>query len=75
MTNEERLQVYRDQLAEVNKAISAILGGAQEYSIGTRRIKRPDLGLLQEERRRLEAEISALESGNGIFKVAVFEGR
>jgi hypothetical protein len=74
MTNEERLQVYRDQLEEVNKAISAIMN-AQEYSIGSRRLRRPDLGLLYQERKRLEAEISALESGGGIFKVVVFEGR
>ena len=75
MTNEERLQIYKDQLAEVNKAITAILAGAQEYTIGTRRIKRPDFGLLYEERRRLESEIQALERGTGIFHVAVFEGR
>jgi hypothetical protein len=75
MTEEERLALLREQLVEVRKAISAILGGAQEYRIGTRSIKRPDLGLLYEEQTRLEKEISAIEGGGGIFRVAYFEGR
>ncbi|MEC0171158.1 peptidylprolyl isomerase [Paenibacillus graminis] len=75
MTEEERLILLREQLAEVIKAISAILGGAQEYRIGTRSIKRPDLGLLYEERSRLEREIRAIEDGGGIFRLAYFEGR
>lgn len=75
MTEEERLALLREQLVEVRKAISAILGGAQEYRIGSRSIKRPDLGRLYEERTRLEKEISAIEGGGGIFRVAYFEGR
>lgn len=77
MTEEERLLLLREQLAEVRKAISAILGGAQEYRIGSRSIKRPDLGLLYEEQARLEKEIRAIEAGDGggIFRVAYFEGR
>lgn len=75
MTNEERLTLLREQLAEVRKAISAILGGAQEYRIGSRSIKRPDLGRLYEERTRLEKEIQDIEEGGGIFRLAYFEGR
>lgn len=75
MTVEERLQKLREQLAQVERAILAIQNGAQEYSIGTRRLKRADLSLLYQERNRLEREIEALENGGGIFRVAVFEGR
>ncbi|WP_409176652.1 hypothetical protein [Brevibacillus fortis] len=75
MTPEERLARLREQLEQLNKAILAIQNGAQEYSIGPRRIKKADLGLLYKERDRLEREIEVLESGGGIFKVAVFEGR
>ncbi|OME03378.1 hypothetical protein BSK54_07970 [Paenibacillus odorifer] len=74
MTPEERLVRYREQLVEVEKAISAILGGAQEYRIGSRSIKRPDLGKLYEERNRLEQEIRSIEDG-GMFRLAYFEGR
>jgi conjugal transfer/entry exclusion protein len=75
MTVEERLQKLREQLAQVERAILVIQNGAQEYSIGTRRLKRADLSLLYQERNRLEREIEALENGGGIFRVAVFEGR
>ncbi|RNB72166.1 hypothetical protein [Brevibacillus panacihumi] len=75
MTADEKLQKLREQLAYVEKAIFAIQNGAQEYSIGTRRIRKADLSLLYQERDRLEREIEALENGGGIFKVAVFEGR
>jgi hypothetical protein len=75
MTPEERLVRYREQLVEVEKAISAILGGAQEYRIGSRSIKRPDLGKLYEERNRLEQEIRSIEDGGGMFRLAYFEGR
>ncbi|MEK4882341.1 MULTISPECIES: hypothetical protein [Paenibacillus] len=75
MTPEERLARYREQLVEVEKAISAILGGAQEYRIGSRSIKRPDLGKLYEERNRLEQEIRSIEDGGGMFRLAYFEGR
>ncbi|MDT3416163.1 SMC interacting uncharacterized protein involved in chromosome segregation [Brevibacillus aydinogluensis] len=75
MTAEERLQKLREQLVQVERAILAIQNGAQEYSIGTRRLKRADLSLLYQERNRLEREIEALENGGGIFRVAVFDGR
>lgn len=75
MNQEEKLLKLREQLEQVNKAILAIQNGAQEYSLGTRRLRRPDLGLLYKERDRLEREIDVLENGGGIFKVAVFDGR
>jgi len=75
MTTDEKLEKLRAQLAETEKAISAIVGGAQSYRIGNRQLQRADLSLLYRERDRLEEEIAALEGGGGIFKAAVFEGR
>lgn len=74
MTPEERLTSLNSQLLEVRSAITAILSGAQEYRIGSRSVRRPDLGLLYEERTRLEKEISLIENG-GMFRTAYFEGR
>lgn len=63
----------QEQLNQINAAITAILGGAQEYSIGSRRLRRPDLNILFEERRRLEAAL-ADENGN-TTTVAYFDRR
>ncbi len=75
ITPEERLIILQSQLVEIQNAISAILGGAQEYRIGNRSLKRPDLTTLYKERDRLEKEISSLESGRGMFRQVYFEGR
>lgn len=75
MTIEERLTELKAQLAQIRAAIAAILGGAQEYRIGSRSLKRPDLSLLLQEQGRLEREISIIERGGGIFQVGIFEGR
>jgi hypothetical protein len=75
MTSEERLLELQLELAEVKKAIKVILGGAQEYRIGSRTVKKPDLGLLYEERTRLEREIQSIVDGGGIFRTVYFEGR
>lgn len=61
------------ELTDINSAITAIEGGAQEYRIGSRSLKRGDLRTLYEERRRLKAEVAA-ESGNSTV-VARFDGR
>lgn len=63
----------QDDLTALNTAIAAILGGAQEYSIAGRRIRRADLKLLLDEKRRLEAQL-AEEQGNSIA-VAYFDRR
>lgn len=70
-----RLIKLKEQLAEIEDAISAILSGAQEYRIGSRSIRRVDLSVLYGERNRLEKEIDAETNGNGIFHVAVFDRR
>lgn len=74
MTPEERLTQLNTELLQVRTAISAILGGAQEYRIGSKSVRRPDLGLLYAERTRLEKEISGIEHG-GMFRTTYFEGR
>ena len=63
----------RNRLNSINKAIEAIENGAQEYQIGTRRIKRADLKTLYDERRTILAEINSIETFN--TRVAVFDTR
>ena len=67
-----RLAEDKELLAEVRKAISAILGGAQSYTIGSRSLSRADLKALLDWRDELyaeviqeEAELDAIESGGG----------
>ena len=63
-------------LAEVNKAIQAVLVGGQSYKIGSRSLTRADLNLLLATRNDLTAQIAA-EEDNGLFSdtyVALFAG-
>lgn len=62
----------QDDLDKLNEAILKIQNGAQEMSIGTKRIRKADLKTLYEERNRLER---ALNAEKGTFSVAVFDGR
>ena len=67
---------YQEQLVQINTAITAIEEGAQEYSIGNRRLRRPDLSILYQERRKLQ-EMALQESSSvppGVF-VAAFDRR
>jgi hypothetical protein len=66
MTNQERLE-------QIERAIAAIETGAQEYTIGSRRLRRGDLKVLYEERRHLQAAIAA-ENGYDTV-VAIFDRR
>jgi len=63
----------QEQLDQINAAITAILSGAQEYSIGSRRLRRADLKVLFEERRRLEMALADQQGYN--TTVAVFDRR
>ena len=65
------------QLAEVNKAIFAVLAGGQSYSIGSRSLTRADLALLKRMREELEAEITSADSSHLLDNtyVAFFTGR
>lgn len=67
-----RLAEDKELLARVKEAITAILSGAQSYTIGTRSLSRADLKALLEWRDELyaeviqeEAELDAISSGAG----------
>ncbi len=64
------------RLAEVNAAISAILGGGQKYKIGTRELTRADLALLYQMQKELQAQVDegAADLLDNTY-VAVFKGR
>ena len=65
-----------EQLATVNKAIYNILVGGQSYQIGSRRLTRADLELLQDMQSKLQSQIAA-GGTSSLFAdtvVAVFEG-
>ena len=62
-----------EKLEQINKAISAIENGAQEYKIGSRSVKRADLSVLYRERERLEL-LEERRTG-GSVSVAVFTKR
>ena len=66
-----------EQLAEVNKAIYAVLAGGQSYTIGSRSLTRADLGLLKKMREELEAEASSGSASHLLDHtyVAIFDGR
>ncbi len=57
------MEEYQEQLRSVNRAIAAIEGGAQEYRIGTRMVRRGELATLYGERRRLEGIIASAQGG------------
>jgi hypothetical protein len=63
-----------EQLTQINTAITKIEGGAQEYRIGNRSIKRGDLSVLYAQRAELQRK--ALEEDNsgpaGITYLAEF---
>lgn len=66
-----------EQLAEVDKAIYAVLVGGQSYTIGSRSLTRADLSMLKKLRDDLEARVSS-DAVSGLLDntvVAVFGGR
>lgn len=67
-----RLAEDKELLAEVKQAISAILNGAQSYTIGSRSLSRADLKSLLDWRDELyaqviqeESELESVTSGTG----------
>ena len=62
------------KLTQLNEAIFAIESGAQEYQIGSRRIKKAELSVLYAERRYLEQQARDEENYGGVT-VAVFDRR
>lgn len=65
--------MLQEQLEQINNAIKAIEDGAQEYTIGSRRLRRPDLSTLYQERRLLRQQL--YEENSGSVTVAVFDRR
>ncbi len=65
----------QEQYDSVCAAIAAIESGAQEYSIGSRRVRRGDLSVLYNERRQLRAELASADPGGMTITSAVFNGR
>jgi hypothetical protein len=65
------------RLAEVNKAIQAVLLGGQSYKLGSRSVTRADLAQLRSMRDDLEAQLSANTDSPLMSDchVAVFDGR
>lgn len=66
-----------EQITEVNAAISAILNGAQEYKIGSRSVRRPELSMLYRIKNDLDAR-KAQENSGGLLDdcyVGIFDGR
>lgn len=67
----------KQRLAEVNKAIQAVLLGGQSYKLGSRSVSRADLALLRSMRDDLEAQLTTEDSSPLLSNtyVAFFEGR
>jgi hypothetical protein len=61
----EKLADAKAELEQVNKAITAILSGAQQYSIGSRSVQKANLETLYKRKDSLESLVGALEGGNG----------
>ncbi len=66
----------QEQLTQINEAISKIEKGAQEYKIGSRYFKKPDLSLLYQERRDILRRIEENDNSSiaGTTYVARFVG-
>lgn len=68
----------KDQLEEINSAISAVLSGAQSYKIGSRSVQRADLKQLYAMKNDLQAQIAQEKNSSGLFEdcyVGIFDGR
>ncbi|WP_054876907.1 hypothetical protein [Oxobacter pfennigii] len=63
----------QEQLNQINNAVAAIENGAQEYRIGSRMVRKADLSVLYQERRRLQQQLN--EENSGSTFVAKFDRR
>ncbi|MGE5631719.1 MAG: hypothetical protein ACM3TR_11555 [Caulobacteraceae bacterium] len=64
-----------EQLDQINAAIASIEGGAQEYRIGNRQLRRPDLSILYQERRNLQQQLGNESDVPPNVYVAAFDRR
>ena len=66
-----------EMLHQVNEAITKVLIGGQSYQIGSRKLTRADLSMLQTMKKELQAEVNS--EGNSIHfdytYVGFFDGR
>lgn len=68
------MMTTQEKLEQIEKAISAIENGAQEYRIGgNKSVRRADLSTLYNERRMLQRQLNE-ENGGGVY-VASFDRR
>lgn len=73
-----RLEQKKRMLEQVDAAITAILTGAQAYTIGSRSLTRANLGDLLKAQKQLEADIAAAEDDQCLLantSVAYFDRR
>jgi hypothetical protein len=67
----EKLAKAKAELEQIVSAITAIVSGAQSYSIGTRSLTRADLATLYKRKDALNDLVDALSGGNGRFRRVV----
>ena len=63
------------ELAEVNAAISAVVSGAQSYTVGSRSLTRASLAELRRLKDDLLAELDELENGGSRGRLVGWVGR
>lgn len=65
----------QQELDEVNAAISAIVRGAQSYTVGSRSVTKASLAELRTLRGDLQAELAAVENGGSRAVLIGWAGR
>lgn len=71
------IKTAKEELLEVQQALSAVTLGAQSYTIGSRRLTRAEYSQLLARQKELQAQIAA-EDNAGLIDdtyVAVFDSR
>ena len=69
------IEEVEQELAEVNAAISAIVRGAQSYTVGSRSVTKASLAELRALRGELMAELAAIENGGSCGRLVGWVGR
>lgn len=69
------IEEVQKELAEVNAAISAVVSGAQSYTVGSRSLTRASLAELRRLKDDLLAELDELENGGSRGRLVGWVGR
>ena len=69
------IEEVEKELAEVTAAISAIVRGAQSYTIGSRSVTKASLAELRKLRDELMAELAVIENGGSCGRLIGWPGR